>query len=248
MAQAEDRAHRIGQKNSVNIYYLHGKGTLDDEIYSILHEKSLVTTGVTDGRKVDLNLKRTEKQNLDKSGMKDGTMEKPVEEPKRSSSPKETTIDQFFNKRPHLKKLKKQKSELITEEIEEDSSVDDLEIIYDKETYNPKPQQLTSFKFENNPKHSLSALNAPVLSSDQFSSALQSTKNVFNNSFIKKQEKSISKQDSALANVPRQQKLTGMQSFIAAIREDSAFKVPDSKKRQIPFMDSITDLKKPKKL
>jgi hypothetical protein len=55
---------------------------------------------------------------------------------------------------------------LITEEIEEDSSVDDLEIIYDKETYNPKPQQLTSFKFENNPKHSLSALNAPVLSSD----------------------------------------------------------------------------------
>ena len=77
----------------MNIYYLHGKGTLDDEIYSILHEKSLVTTGVTDGRKVDLNLKRTEKQNLDKSGMKDGTMAKPVEEPKRSSSPKETTID-----------------------------------------------------------------------------------------------------------------------------------------------------------
>lgn len=31
------------------------------------------------------------------------------------------------------------KTELITEEIEDDS-VDDLEIIYDKETFNPKPQ------------------------------------------------------------------------------------------------------------
>lgn len=97
--------------------------------------------------------------------MKDGTIAKPVEEPKRSSSPKETTIDQFFNKRPHLKKKKATKTELITEEIEDDSA-DDLEIIYDKETFNPKPPQLTSFKFENNPKHSLSALNAPVLNSD----------------------------------------------------------------------------------
>lgn len=92
MSQAEDRAHRIGQKNSVNIYYLHGKGTLDDDIYSLLHEKSLVTTGVTDGRKVDLNLKNAALKNLDKSEMKDGTMAKP-EESKRSSSPKETSIE-----------------------------------------------------------------------------------------------------------------------------------------------------------
>ena len=56
MSQAEDRAHRMGQKNAVNIYYLHAKGTLDDAIFAILHEKSLVTTGVTDGHKVHLNL------------------------------------------------------------------------------------------------------------------------------------------------------------------------------------------------
>jgi len=49
MAQAEDRAHRIGQKNSVNIYYLHASGTLDDAMLQILQEKSLVTTGMIDG-------------------------------------------------------------------------------------------------------------------------------------------------------------------------------------------------------
>jgi hypothetical protein len=49
MNQAEDRAHRIGQKNSVNIYYCHGKNTIDDLIFHILHEKSLVTTTIADG-------------------------------------------------------------------------------------------------------------------------------------------------------------------------------------------------------
>lgn len=160
MSQAEDRAHRIGQKNAVNIYYLHGKGTLDDSIYALLHEKSLITTGVTDGRKVDLNLKHAEKQFLDKSLMKDGTMTLPKEEvvPKKinQSEQQETTIDNFFNKRPHLvkKRTKTSKTQLvISEEIEnDDSEADDLEIIYDKETYNPQArnkeqQQLTTFKF-----------------------------------------------------------------------------------------------------
>jgi SWI/SNF-related matrix-associated actin-dependent regulator of chromatin subfamily A-like protein 1 len=54
MMQAEDRTHRIGQKNSVNIYYLHGSGTLDEYIFKILQEKALVTTGVTDGLKANM--------------------------------------------------------------------------------------------------------------------------------------------------------------------------------------------------
>ena len=56
--QAEDRAHRIGQKNSVNIYYMHGRGTIDDQIFQLLNDKSLVTSDITDGFKTSLNLAR----------------------------------------------------------------------------------------------------------------------------------------------------------------------------------------------
>ena len=38
--QAEDRLHRIGQKNAVFAYYLIGSGTLDDHVASVLVDKS----------------------------------------------------------------------------------------------------------------------------------------------------------------------------------------------------------------
>ena len=38
--QAEDRLHRIGQKNTVFAYYLVGKGTLDEHVSEILVDKS----------------------------------------------------------------------------------------------------------------------------------------------------------------------------------------------------------------
>jgi len=38
--QAEDRLHRIGQKNTVFAYYLIGNGTLDDHVASVLVDKS----------------------------------------------------------------------------------------------------------------------------------------------------------------------------------------------------------------
>jgi SWI/SNF-related matrix-associated actin-dependent regulator 1 of chromatin subfamily A len=37
--QAEDRIHRIGQKDMVNIYYLLGRDTVDDHMYSIIDAK-----------------------------------------------------------------------------------------------------------------------------------------------------------------------------------------------------------------
>jgi len=46
--QAEDRLHRIGQKNTVFAYYLMGKGTLDDHVASVLVDKSYEIDSIMD--------------------------------------------------------------------------------------------------------------------------------------------------------------------------------------------------------
>lgn len=45
--QCEDRAHRIGQKNSVTVYYFLGKGTIDGKIYRIIQTKKSIANAVT---------------------------------------------------------------------------------------------------------------------------------------------------------------------------------------------------------
>jgi SWI/SNF-related matrix-associated actin-dependent regulator 1 of chromatin subfamily A len=47
--QAEDRCHRIGQKNCVNIYTMLGVGTIDEDIYSLLESKRKVINSVNAG-------------------------------------------------------------------------------------------------------------------------------------------------------------------------------------------------------
>ena len=44
LLQAEDRAHRIDQKNCVNVHYLIGENTLDHVLWRQL-ERKLETTG-----------------------------------------------------------------------------------------------------------------------------------------------------------------------------------------------------------
>eukprot|EP00347_Sterkiella_histriomuscorum_P021164 403335006 len=56
MVQAEDRAHRIGQINSVNVYYLFGENTLDAMIYPRLKLKSEVFANVVDGKGTDFRI------------------------------------------------------------------------------------------------------------------------------------------------------------------------------------------------
>jgi SNF2 family DNA or RNA helicase len=46
--QAEDRLHRIGQKNTVFAYYLIGNGTLDDHVADILVDKAFEIDSVMD--------------------------------------------------------------------------------------------------------------------------------------------------------------------------------------------------------
>jgi len=46
--QAEDRLHRIGQKNTVFAYYLIGRGTLDDHVANILVDKSYEIDAILD--------------------------------------------------------------------------------------------------------------------------------------------------------------------------------------------------------
>lgn len=45
--QAEDRAHRIGQKNAVNVWYVHAKDTIDDAMATIIAEKREIARQVT---------------------------------------------------------------------------------------------------------------------------------------------------------------------------------------------------------
>lgn len=53
MTQASDRCHRIGQKDAVNIWYLLGKNTIDEDILRLIEGKRKVVDGATDGIDVE---------------------------------------------------------------------------------------------------------------------------------------------------------------------------------------------------
>lgn len=51
--QAEDRLHRIGQKDSVNCYYFLAKETIDYDIYDLIEEKRKITNAINKGEFVE---------------------------------------------------------------------------------------------------------------------------------------------------------------------------------------------------
>jgi SWI/SNF-related matrix-associated actin-dependent regulator 1 of chromatin subfamily A len=44
--QAEDRVHRIGQERDVEVFYLHGEGSIDDRVWEILEKKLVMISTV----------------------------------------------------------------------------------------------------------------------------------------------------------------------------------------------------------
>mgnify|MGYP002363310995 CR=1 FL=1 len=49
MEQAEDRIHRIGQKNTVKIYYMLAEGTIDRGTWELIESKRRVVDAAADG-------------------------------------------------------------------------------------------------------------------------------------------------------------------------------------------------------
>ena len=71
---------------------MHGRGTIDDQIFQLLNDKSLVTSDITDGQKASLNLNRQVIDDIKLEELaKDGTVER--KNPQKS-------LSDFFNKEP----------------------------------------------------------------------------------------------------------------------------------------------------
>ena len=54
--QAEDRVHRIGQENHVQIYYLVAKETIEQELCKIIQKKAAIVASILDGKKTGTKL------------------------------------------------------------------------------------------------------------------------------------------------------------------------------------------------
>lgn len=51
--QAEDRCHRLGQKNNVQAWYLLAAGTIDEDVYDLVDAKREIVDAVTEGDEVE---------------------------------------------------------------------------------------------------------------------------------------------------------------------------------------------------
>jgi SNF2 family DNA or RNA helicase len=51
--QAEDRLHRIGQRDAVTAWYLLAAGTIDEAMAELVARKRGIVGAVTDGRRLD---------------------------------------------------------------------------------------------------------------------------------------------------------------------------------------------------
>jgi SWI/SNF-related matrix-associated actin-dependent regulator 1 of chromatin subfamily A len=52
--QAEDRAHRIGQKNNVNVHYLIVPNTIEEKMWKVLHRKKDIVKSIIEGENTSM--------------------------------------------------------------------------------------------------------------------------------------------------------------------------------------------------
>jgi SNF2 family DNA or RNA helicase len=51
--QAEDRCHRIGQRDNVTAWYLLAAGSIDETMAELIQRKRAIVSAVTEGRELD---------------------------------------------------------------------------------------------------------------------------------------------------------------------------------------------------
>ncbi|ELP89188.1 chromodomain-helicase-DNA-binding protein, putative [Entamoeba invadens IP1] len=101
LRQAEDRVHRIGQKNKVRIFYLIGKKTVDDYIWPLLEKKLYITGEALDGKEsghdamdVEVNVEVEKTEELEDDIIDcDEDMNEQEKEEKESFRKKSKTVD-----------------------------------------------------------------------------------------------------------------------------------------------------------
>ena len=97
MLQAEDRVHRIGQENAVNIYYLFGKETMDEIIFPILTQKSHVIAETLDAKRAEYNLRMKAQQGLNQDEIEKFEREAIIR--KRENIKKKSSSNESIDKR-----------------------------------------------------------------------------------------------------------------------------------------------------
>jgi hypothetical protein len=102
MLQAEDRVHRIGQENSVNIYYMYGSETMDEIIFPVLTQKSHVIAETLDARRAEYNLRMKAKQGLNQEEInkleEEADRRNKDKQKKQKASPSSDSSDRRLNK------------------------------------------------------------------------------------------------------------------------------------------------------
>ncbi|XP_056168318.1 uncharacterized protein LOC115690629 isoform X3 [Syzygium oleosum] len=96
LIQAEDRAHRIGQVSSVNIYYLLANDTVDDIIWDVVQSKLENLGQVLDGHENTLEVSASHPTS--NSPAKQKTSNSPLKQKTSNSPLKQKTLDSFVKR------------------------------------------------------------------------------------------------------------------------------------------------------